>query len=91
MTVNQQKKILKKIQLLELDIEKLEKVRIDLLSSGYASASMSSGGGSRSYTRMDVDKITNSIQILKTEVKNLKKILNGSKKSTPKTINIYYS
>lgn len=91
MTVNQQKKILKKIQLLESDIEKLEKVRIDLLSSGYASASMSSGGGSRSYTRMDVDKITNSIQILKSEVKSLKKILNGSNKSTPKTINIYYS
>ena len=91
MTVNQQKKILKKIQLLESDIEKLEKVRIDLLSSGYASASMSSGGGSRSYTRMDVDKITNSIQVLKTEVKNLKKILNGTNKSTPETINIYYS
>ena len=66
-------------------------MRIDLLSSGYASASMSSGGGSRSYTRMDVDKISNSIQILKSEVKNLKKILNGSNKSTPKTINIYYS
>ena len=91
MTINQQKKILKKIQILELDIEKLEKVRIDLLSSGYASASMSSGGGSRSYTRMDVDKISNSIQILKSEVKNLKKILNGTNKSTPKTINIYYS
>ena len=91
MTVNQQKKILKKIQLFESDIEKLEKVRIDLLSSGYASASMSSGGGSRSYTRMDVDKITNSIQILKSEVKNLKKILNGTNKSTPKIINIYYS
>ena len=57
MTVVQQKKILEKIVGLENDIEALKKARTQVALSGYASATLSSSGGSKSYTRLDLDKM----------------------------------
>lgn len=38
---------------------------------------MSSGGGSKSYTRSDISKITEAIQALTTELKQLRAMLSG--------------
>lgn len=78
MTTVQKKKILKRIVDIEADIETLKKVRQDLLSSGYASATMSSGSGSRSYTRQDASKISEAIAELVKELKQLRAILGNS-------------
>lgn len=61
MTVIQQKKILTKIVQLEHDIGELKRVRLELAMSGTASATLASSGGSKSYTRIDLDKITQTI------------------------------
>lgn len=47
----QKRKILRRISEVESDIEELKKTRAEIAKTGYASASMSSGGGSKSYTR----------------------------------------
>lgn len=78
MTTVQKKKILKRIVDIEADIETLKKVRQDLLSSGYASATMSSGSGSRSYTRQDASKVSEAIAELVKELKQLRAILGNS-------------
>lgn len=52
---------MKRIVGLEYDIDELKRVRKELVSSGYASASLASGGGSKSYTRLDVSKVTETI------------------------------
>ena len=48
---SQKRKILTKIQSISKDIEILKQVRLEVATSGYASATLSSGGGSQSYTR----------------------------------------
>lgn len=55
MTITQQKKILTKIVELESDIDILKKARIEALANGYASATISSSGGSKSFTRWTPD------------------------------------
>ena len=47
---SQKRKILTKIQSVSRDIETLKQVRLEVATSGFASATLSSGGGSRSYT-----------------------------------------
>ena len=78
MTTEQKKKILKRIVEIEADITTLKKVRKDLLSSGYASATMSSGSGSRSYTRQDASKVSEAIAELVKELKQLRAVLGNS-------------
>ena len=75
MLVSQQRKILIRIQNVEKEIAELKKVRTEILSSGYASASISSQGGSKSYTRMDADKITKAIITLQKELEQLNTML----------------
>ena len=86
-----QKKLLARIVKLEEDIEQLEEVRLELLKSGYASATMSSGGGSRSYTRMDVGKITEAIREMKSEIRSCRKMLLGASPISPAQIFTVYS
>ena len=52
------KQIIVKIQNLDRDIAELERVRVELASNGYASATVSSSGGSKSYTRQDIAKVS---------------------------------
>lgn len=61
MTTLQKKKILVRIAQVEADIEELKRCRVEIAKTGYASATMSSGGGSKSYTRLDLSKITEAI------------------------------
>lgn len=82
---------MQKIVNLESDIENLKRVRLELISSSYASATMSSGSGSKSYTRLDVDKVTNTIAQLQQELKNVRKLLKGIEPTAPTTTYVTYS
>ena len=62
---------------LENDIAELKRCRAEIAKTGYASATMSSGGGSKSYTRLDISKITEAISALTSELKKLRAMLNG--------------
>ena len=77
MTITQKRKVLQRISDIENDIAELKKARQEVASSGYASATVSSGGGSRSYTRSDISKITEAISALISEMKKLRALLAG--------------
>ena len=93
MTTSQKKKILTHIQTLEKDLETLRQVRMEVASSGYASATLSSGGGSKSYTRSSMSEITRTIAEISRELDQYMKMLyNGGSTSCPyKTILHVYS
>ena len=78
MTTDQKRKVLIRIQEIEVELSQLKDARQKLVSGGYASASISSGGGSRSYTAMDVSKISETIADLVEELKQLRAMLGGS-------------
>ena len=90
MTIEQKRKVLERIVALQRDIETLKQVRVDLAASGYASATMSSGGGSKSYTRLDIGKVTEAIGELVCELKSLRSLLNGNATLVPKKILTVY-
>lgn len=59
----------------EKDLAELKRCRTEIAKNGYASATMSSGGGSRSYTHLDLSKITEAISALTSELKKLRAML----------------
>jgi len=75
MTIIQKRKILSRIAEIETDMSELKRVRKEIAENGYASASTSSGGGSKSYTRLDLAKISTLISELTSELKGLRKLL----------------
>ena len=75
MTTVQKRKVLQRMSEVEQDIEELKRCRTEIAKNGYASATMSSGGGSRSYTHLDVSKITEAISALTSELKKLRAML----------------
>ena len=81
MTITQKRKVLQRISDIENDIAELKKARQEVASSGYASATVSSGGGSRSYTHSDISKITEAISALISEMKKLRALLAGGSSS----------
>lgn len=90
MTTIQKTKVLERIVVLERDIEKLKRVRMEIAESGYASATMSSGGGSKSYTRTDLSKIQESISQMQSELKGLRSLLKASTPAMPsKIVRVY--
>lgn len=90
MTISQKRKTLKRIQDLEHDIGQLEAVRMELASSGYASASLASAGGNKSYTRVDISKVSEAIAELKAELKGQRRLLAGSSQAMPSQIYTVY-
>ena len=92
LTIEQYRKILERIVELEKDIAALKKARTDAALNGFASATISSGGGSRSYSRFDLDKITILIGALLKELAQYRNMLfNGGKAKTINTIETIYS
>lgn len=93
MTIIQKRKVLQRISEVENDIAELKKTRQEIAASGYASATMSSGGGSRSYTRNDISKITEAISALTSELRQLRAMLNNTSGAQPiwKNVTIVYS
>lgn len=75
MTTEQKRKVLKRIVEIESDIEVLKNARTELATNGYASATLASGGGTRSYTKLDISKLTEAISALTSELKKLKGLL----------------
>lgn len=75
MTIIQKRKVLERIVEVESNLEILKKARVEAALNGYASATLSSSGGSKSYTRIDIDKITNLIDELTKELAQYKLIL----------------
>lgn len=90
MTAVQLRKIIAKVSRLESDIEKLEEVRIRLASSEYASATISAGSGSKSYTRADLSKVDSTIKTLKRQLTCCRKLLNGESQGVGKMIYTVY-
>ena len=90
MTIAQRKKIMKKISGLENDIEVLKKARLDIAANGFASASMSSGGGAKSYTRVDLDKISSLISELVKELSEWRNLLvTGNPRQIKTMVTVY--
>lgn len=85
--------MLKRITQVENDIEELKRCRSEIAKNGYASATMSSGGGSKSYTHLDLSKITEAISALTSELKQLRAMLNNSSgvQTLWKNVTIVYS
>lgn len=82
MTITQQRKVLQRMSEVEKDIEELKRCRSEIAKNGYASATMSSGGGSKSYTRLDLTKITEAISALTSELKQLRAMLTQNGQQT---------
>jgi len=92
MTIVQKRKLLQRVSEVEADIEQLKRCRAEIAKNGYASATMSSGGGSKSYTRLDLSKITEAIAALTSELKQLRGMLSGSgQQSLWKNVLVVYS
>lgn len=92
MNITQTRKVLQRIVDVEKDIEELKRCRAEIAKNGYASATMSSGGGSKSYTRLDLSKITEAISALTSELKQLKAMLTGgSQQSLWTNVHVVYS
>lgn len=90
MTVARQKKILKKIQELENNIETLKKARIEALANGFASASIGTGSGSKSYSRFSPEQFTSVIDELLKELLQWRSLLTTGSVSPFKTIVTVY-
>lgn len=85
-------KIVQKISTLDQQIAQLEQVQFDLASNGYSSATISSSGGSRSYTRLDLPKVSTLLNSLKMERRKYQILLsnNGNAEFTiGKVLTIY--
>ena len=93
MTIEQKREILGRIQEVEQQLGELRKTRFEILSSGFQSASMASGSGSKSYSRQDAQKLTDTIKVLSVELKQLKAMLRtgSSGAFAPQTVTVVYS
>lgn len=87
----QKQKILVRIAEVEVAIDELKRARVDALANGYASATISSGGGSRSYTRYTPEQFTQVIKELMKELTQLRNLLAGGGARPLKTIVTVYS
>ncbi len=68
----------------------MKQVRLELALSGYASASLSSSGGSKSYQRTDISKVTELIQEMLDELTQYRNMLATGKSKTIHTIATVY-
>ena len=87
----QKRKILQRIASVETDIEAVRQARSEIASTGYASATIASAGGSKSYTRFDLEKLTDMLSELTYELKSLRALLAGRSPWQPLTVRTVYS
>ena len=85
MTTSQKRKILLRIQELETEIGQLRQTRLEIARNGYASATQSGGSGSKSYTKLDLDKLAQAIAELTSELRQYKMLLRGDGCTIPMT------
>lgn len=90
MNTVQLRKLLVKVTTLENDIEELKRVRLELAKSGYASATLSSGGGSKSYTRLDISKVNELIGLMSKELEQCRNMIaTGQPNGTNSIVTVY--
>lgn len=77
MTIETKRKILISIQNLEHDIEELKRVRLELATAEFASASLSSGTGAKSYTRQSIGQLNEALKQMKIELQQYQSMLVG--------------
>ena len=77
MTIDQKRQTLIRIAECQRDIGELKRVRMELATSGTASATVSGGTGSKSYTRLDLGKINELISALSRELVQLRNLLSS--------------
>lgn len=75
MTTTQKRQIIERIAQTEADLATMRRVRMEVAASGFSSASLASGGGSKSYTRLDLARIIQLISSLEKEVLGLRRLL----------------
>lgn len=90
MTTLQKRKILQKIVDIESDLQTLKKVRISLASSEYVSATLASSGGTKSYTKADISKITEAIKELEIEYKKYHKMLSETSGTSKQIYQVWF-
>lgn len=78
MTTQYKRRLLERISEVTDDLDELRRVRREIVKGGTASASLSAGGGSKSYTRLDLGVVTNLIRAAEVEINQLRARLNGS-------------
>lgn len=76
---------------METDIATLKKTRVEIAANGYASATLASSGGSKSYTRLSLDQLTTLIGELTAELKKYRTMLRGEAGIQPESVAIIYS
>lgn len=91
MNTTQMRKLLVTVTKLEKDIEELKRVRMELATSGYSSASLSSTGGSKSFTRLDIGKVTELIAQMSKELAQYNTMLSTGQSRSMNTIVTVYS
>ncbi len=77
MTTEQKRKTLARIAQLQDDIDALHTARMEVAKTGYASVSWSSSNGSKSFSRVDISKLTEIISALSQELNQLRAMLGG--------------
>lgn len=91
MTTSQKRQIIQRIAQTEADLATMRRVRMEVAASGFSSASLASGGGSKSYTRLDLARILQLISALEKEVMGLRKLLAPATSVQPATTYTVYS
>jgi hypothetical protein len=91
MTTSQKRQIIERIAEAEADLSTMRRVRMEVAASGFASASLASGGGSKSYTRLDLARIIQLISAMEKEVMGLRKLLAPASAVQPSTTYTVYS
>lgn len=90
MTTTQKRQIIERIAQTEADLATMRRVRMEVAASGFSSASLASGGGSKSYTRLDLARIIQLISSLEKEVLGLRRLLApASSVQTTTTYTVY--
>ena len=86
------KKIMLKVQNLESQIEEIERTIFEISANGYASATISSSGGSKSYSRLDLPKLESLLNHLKNEKRQYQTFLSngGNSMLGGKIIHVYF-
>lgn len=77
MNIEQKRKILRRIALVQQDIDALKDARLEVARSGYASATLASSGGSKSYTRINIKELTDLLSELSEELIGLRGLIAG--------------
>ena len=72
---------MERMNLLDHDIDAMKRVRMEVASCGFASATLASGGGSKSYTRTDISKLTEAIKSMTKELADLRIMLRNESSS----------